>query len=84
MGFAVPMASWLRGPLREWAEDLLSEDRLSRQGVLDVPAVRMLWRNFLSGKPRHDRILWNLLSFQSWLDQLDAGVNTLPPAAAAG
>jgi asparagine synthase (glutamine-hydrolysing) len=77
-GFAVPMASWLRGPLRGWAADLLSEDRLSRQGNLNVPAVAALWRNFLMGKPRHDRILWNLLSFQGWLDQLDAEISASP------
>lgn len=68
MGFSVPVESWLRGPLRPWAEDLLSEDRLSRQGVLDPAAVRRLWRDFLSGRPRHDRILWNLLMFQEWFD----------------
>jgi asparagine synthase (glutamine-hydrolysing) len=78
MGFAVPMASWLRGPLRGWAADLLSEERLSRQAILNVPAVAALWRGFLAGKPRHDRILWNLLSFQGWLDQLDGAI-TVPP-----
>ena len=78
MGFAVPMASWLRGPLRGWAADLLSENRLSRQGILNVSAVAELWRNFLTGKPRHDRIVWNLLSFQGWLNQLD-GETTVSP-----
>jgi len=68
MGFSVPVESWLRGPLRKWAEDLLSQDRLSSQGVLDPAAVRRLWRDFLSGKPRHDRMLWNLLMFQEWFD----------------
>jgi asparagine synthase (glutamine-hydrolysing) len=67
MGFSVPVESWLRGPLRTWAEDLLAEGRLSRQGLFDPVAVRRLWRDFLSGKPRHDRVLWNLLMFQEWL-----------------
>lgn len=87
MGFSVPVESWLRGPLRTWAEDLLSHDRLSRQGVLDPAAVRRLWRDFLSGKPRHDRILWNLLMFQEWFptagratapNKRDAATETLP------
>ncbi|HEY1142544.1 MAG TPA: asparagine synthase (glutamine-hydrolyzing) [Sphingomicrobium sp.] len=68
MGFAVPMTRWLKGPLRPWAEDLLSEARLTRQAILDKDAVRSLWRDFLGGRARHDRILWNILSFQSWLD----------------
>lgn len=68
MGFSVPVENWLRGPLRVWGEDLLSGDRLSRQGALNPTAVRRLWQDFLSGKPRHDRIIWNLLMFQEWLD----------------
>jgi asparagine synthase (glutamine-hydrolysing) len=70
MGFCLPVASWLRGPLRSWAEDLLSEQSLSRQGILNVPAVRGLWRDHLLGKRRHERILWNLLMFQAWLNEV--------------
>lgn len=68
MGFAVPIASWLRGPLRAWAEDLLSEERLARQAVLDPLTTRRLWREFLSGKAGGHRVVWNLLMFQEWLD----------------
>jgi asparagine synthase (glutamine-hydrolysing) len=72
MGFCVPVERWLRGPLRSWAEDLLSEQRLARQAILNVPAVRGIWCNFLAGKRRHERILWNLLMFQAWLDEVRA------------
>lgn len=68
MGFAVPLSSWLKGPLRPWAEDLLSEARLSRQGILDPAGTRALWHDFLAGKPRHERPLWNILTFQAWLE----------------
>lgn len=67
MGFSVPIAAWLRGPLRDWAEALLDPARLARQGNLDVRAVRALWDGFVSGKRRRDRLVWNLLMFQAWL-----------------
>ena len=69
MGFSVPVESWLKGPLRPWAEDLLSEQRLQREGVLNVAAVRSIWTNLLAGKRRHDRVVWNILMMQSWLAQ---------------
>ena len=67
-GFCLPVESWVKGPLRSWGEDLLSEQRLASQGILDVAAVRDLWRGFLAGKPRHDNPVWNILMFQAWLD----------------
>ena len=66
MGFSVPVPAWLRGPLRGWADDLLAPDRLAREGILEPAAIRRLWTDFLAGKPRHDRLLWNILMFQSW------------------
>ena len=69
MGFCVPVKEWLGGPLRPWAEDLLSERRLTRQGILDPSAVKKLWDAFLKGKRHHDRIIWNLLMFELWSEQ---------------
>jgi asparagine synthase (glutamine-hydrolysing) len=66
-GFAVPLADWLRGPLREWAEAQLSPDRLRREGLLDPACVRGVWGDHLAG---HDfsAPLWNVLVFQAWLE----------------
>jgi len=69
MGFAIPLADWLRGPLRPWAEDLLSQDRLKQGGYIDVGYVRKKWRQHLSGHHDTHRFLWSVLMFQAWLAQ---------------
>ncbi len=66
-GFAVPLAAWLRGCLREWAEELLSEKCLVQSEVFSVCAVRECWQAHLSGKRDGSRALWNVLMFQSSL-----------------
>lgn len=66
MGFSVPLASWLRGPLKEWAEDLLNETRLSNEGFLNAKLVRQKWDEHLSGRKDWHYHLWNVLIFQSW------------------
>jgi len=68
-GFAIPMADWLRGPLRERAGDLLSPDRLRRQGLLDPKSVQALWTAHQSGRANHGKPLWTLLAFQLWWDR---------------
>jgi len=67
MGFSVPVGSWLRGPLTEWAHDLLSEDRLNREGYLAPSLVSQVLREHLSGKD-WSQLLWNFLMFETWLD----------------
>jgi asparagine synthase (glutamine-hydrolysing) len=66
MGFGVPLADWLRGPLRDWAEDLMSEAGLSADQIFDVQAIRSFWTGFLSGDDRHHYFIWDILMFQAW------------------
>jgi asparagine synthase (glutamine-hydrolysing) len=77
-GFAVPVAEWIKGPLRGWAEDLLDERRMAEEGWFDPAIVRRRWQDHLSGRRSSPQALWAVLMFQSWLRQEKA-----PVAAAA-
>jgi asparagine synthase (glutamine-hydrolysing) len=68
MGFGVPVGDWIRGSLREWAEDLLSTHRLKRQDLLDERIVRARWTEYLRGGRVSSDSIWPLLMFQAWLD----------------
>jgi asparagine synthase (glutamine-hydrolysing) len=67
-GFGVPVGEWLKGPLHEWAEDLLSEQKLKNGGYFDVKQVRKVWEQHSSGKKNQQYQLWSVLVFQAWLD----------------
>jgi asparagine synthase (glutamine-hydrolysing) len=67
-GFNVPVGEWLRGPLRPWAEETLSETRLRQHGLLDVAHVRTCLARHVSGAQDHAYALWAILMVQSWLD----------------
>lgn len=73
MGFGVPLAEWLRGPLRDWAESQVGEARLRREGFLDVKLIRRVWHEFLNGTVDHSARLWSILMFQAWLERWARG-----------
>ncbi len=66
-GFGIPIHSWLRGPLRDWVEDLLDESNLRREGYLRVDEVRNLWSEHATGQRNWGYRLWGILMFQTWL-----------------
>jgi asparagine synthase (glutamine-hydrolysing) len=67
-GFGVPIGAWLRGPLREWGEELLNSKRLRQEGFLDFKQVSHAWQNHQCGNGRHEHKLWCVLMFQAWLE----------------
>jgi len=68
-GFGIPISPWLRGPLRDWAEGLLDERRLQREGFLEADSIRDSWKKHLAGT--HDCLseIWSALVFQQWYAQ---------------
>lgn len=68
-GFTPPVDKWLRGPLRDWVEAMLSEHRLKQEGFLEAKRVRQTWESYLAGKSDAKYHLWSILMFQSWLEK---------------
>lgn len=66
-GFGMPVAAWIRGPLRPWAEELLDSGRIEREGYLAAEPIRKRWTEHLSGRHDHSGFLWSVLMFQAWL-----------------
>lgn len=68
-GFSIPLGSWLKGPLREWAESLLDPALLVQQGYFHPGPIRKIWQQHLTGKYDRSRQLWSILMFQAWLQE---------------
>jgi asparagine synthase (glutamine-hydrolysing) len=66
MGFGVPIGEWLRGPLRGWAEELLSSRALAEHGMFDESLLRHRWSEHQSGRRNWQHALWTVLQFQAW------------------
>ena len=69
MGFSVPIGEWLRGPLRDWAENLLSEAHFARHGLLRPDAIRQKWSEHLRGQRNWQHDLWSVLMMNAWIEQ---------------
>ncbi len=75
MGFGVPIDSWLRGPLKAWAEDLLDPAAMRRTGLLDAAPVQEKWAEHQSGRRNWQHFLWNVLMFEAWRREQSARLN---------
>ena len=67
MGFGVPLDTWLRGPLRAWADNHLNPERIRAQQVLDADVVSGLWEAHQQGRANNAAKLWDVLMLQVWL-----------------
>ena len=67
-GFGIPLADWLRGPLRDWAEELINKDKLIEQNILNHAVIRKAWKLHLDGSSDYTARIWSVLIFQSWLE----------------
>jgi asparagine synthase (glutamine-hydrolysing) len=69
MGFGIPLGEWLRGPLRDWAETLLNEQRLRQAGLIDAGMVRRYWADHLDGRRNWQYLLWDVLMLEAWRER---------------
>lgn len=68
-GFGIPIGDWIRGPLKGWAEDLLTPEKIISQGYFQSEPIQKMWKEHLSGEYDWTPRLWGILMFQSWLEE---------------
>ena len=73
-GFAIPIGSWLGGPLRDWAESLIDERIIKEAGLLNYDPIKKTWDDHLSGKADFTPRIWNVLMLQSWLKDIESSI----------
>ena len=66
MGFGIPLGDWLRGPLKDWAIDLLDQEKIRKSGILNVKNIENVMSAHLNNKVNYHTKLWPILMFQSW------------------
>ena len=67
MGFGIPIGRWLRGPLKEWASDLLSQDSIKKEDFFNFEKIDECWQDHLKGNKNSSTSLWSILMFQEWI-----------------
>ena len=68
-GFSVPIGDWLKTPeLKSWAEDLIAEDKLKREGYLNPKVVQKIWSDFTKEGGAYQPLIWYILMFEQWLN----------------
>ena len=80
-GFNVPIGAWLKGPLRDWAREMLDGSRIRSEGLLDARRVENCWSEHLSGQRNRERELWAILMVQAWLDAMREPIAPVPASS---
>tara|TARA_Y100000310_G_scaffold10215_1_gene10938 strand:+ start:7605 stop:9536 length:1932 start_codon:yes stop_codon:yes gene_type:complete len=68
-GFGIPLDTWLRGPLKDWASELLNKERLEKEGFFDAQVLNTMWQEHQSGERNWQYLLWDVLMFQAWFEK---------------
>lgn len=66
MGFGMPVADWLKGPLKEWAEEIIYDERVKKEKLFNLNYIKLIWKEHQRGTANHQKLLWNFLMFQYW------------------
>mgnify|MGYP000123671635 CR=1 FL=1 len=69
MGFSIPLGDWLRNDLKGWANSLLDEKKLKKDGILNPQPIKKLWQEHLTKKRNWQYLLWDVLMFQAWKEK---------------